>query len=76
VVSAKGIQVYQSKVEAIQTWPQPKIVMKVISFHGLASFYKRFIKDFNSNIESITKCIKKGAFELTKVVQRASEEVK
>jgi len=66
----------QSKVEAIKAWLQSKSVTKVRSFHGLASFYTRFIKDFSSIIAPITKFMKKGVFEWTKATQRALEEIK
>jgi len=60
VVSAKGIQVDQSKVEEIQTWPELKTFMEMRSCHGMASFTKRFIRNFSSVMAPITKYIKKG----------------
>ena len=40
VVSAKGIEVDKEKVKAIKEWPTLKLITKVRSFHGLASFYR------------------------------------
>ena len=59
VVSARGIQVDEEKVRAIQDWPSPISVSKVRSFHGLASFYQWFVKDFSSIAAPITEVIKK-----------------
>jgi len=42
----------------------------------LASFYRRFIKDFSSLMALITECLKRGSFEWTKAAQKAFEEVK
>ncbi|XP_031377624.1 uncharacterized protein LOC116193034, partial [Punica granatum] len=60
VVSAQGIRVDEEKVRAIQEWPSPTSVSNVRSFHGLASLYRRFVKDFSSIAAPLTEVIKKN----------------
>jgi hypothetical protein len=48
-----------NKVRGIKEWPPPRSVFEVIIFHGLASFYRKFVRNFNSICAPILDTIKK-----------------
>lgn len=49
--SEKGVEPDEQLTEAVRTFPRPKNAKDIQSFHGLANYYRKFIKDF-ANIAS------------------------
>jgi hypothetical protein len=47
------------KVEVIKNWPSPKNIFEVRSFHGLAIFYQKFIRNFSRISAAMMDTVKK-----------------
>ncbi|XP_059292323.1 uncharacterized mitochondrial protein AtMg00860-like [Lycium ferocissimum] len=59
VVSSRGVEADESKIDAVKNWPTPKSIGDIRSFHRLASFYRRFVKGFSTIAAPLTEVIRK-----------------
>ena len=76
-MSAEGIRVDPTKIEAVVNWKPPRNVIKVRSFLGLAGYYRRFVRGFSVIASSLTKLLRKGIkFEWTDKCQNSFEQLK
>jgi hypothetical protein len=76
VISAEGVKIDSKKVKAILEWPSPKSITEVKSFHGLATFYRKFIRNFSSIVAPIIDCIKGKTFMWTNEVEESFKFLK
>jgi hypothetical protein len=58
VLNENGLSMEQDKIRAIQEWPHPKSKKQILSFLGLAGYYRRFIKNFSELALEMTELLK------------------
>ena len=76
IISAQGLEVDPSKIEAIKSWPLPKTITEVRSFHGLASFYRRFVRNFSAVTAPLTDCMRGTSFTWTEAAGLSFQTIK
>ncbi|GBG77249.1 hypothetical protein CBR_g23577 [Chara braunii] len=59
VISGDGLAPEAAKIAAIQEWPQPQTMRDVRSFMGLASYYRKFVRNFYEVAAPLTNLTKK-----------------
>ncbi|XP_038678354.1 uncharacterized protein LOC119979794 [Tripterygium wilfordii] len=76
IVSDQGVCADPSKVQAILDWPTPNSLHNIRSFHGLASFYRRFVQNFSTLIAPIIECLRGKVFQWTDEADQSFRLVK
>jgi hypothetical protein len=71
-LTQEGLKMDDHKVKAIMDWEPPKSVLALRSFLGLASYYRKFIKNFAKIAAPLTNLLKKSA--VTHEWERARDE--
>ena len=62
-----GISVDPRKVEASESWPQPRKKTEVQAFLGLVNYYRRFIRNFSTIAKPLTALTSNAPFILSEL---------
>jgi len=58
VIYPGGLEVQQTKVEAIAHIPRPMDVSRVYAFMGLANYYHKYVKGFSAMVKPLNMLLK------------------
>ena len=59
LISSNELKMDLEKVKEIKQWSSPRSMFEVRSFHGLTSFYRKFIRDFSGISAAMMDTVKK-----------------
>jgi hypothetical protein len=73
VISSNELKMDREKVKEIKEWLSPRSMFEVRIFHGLTSFYRKFIKDFSGICVPMMDIVKKTykSFKWTEEAERS-----
>jgi hypothetical protein len=77
VLSEGGVSVDPGRVKDVLEWEPPQNVSDIRNFLGLASYYRRFIKDFSKIAKPMTQLLeKRKEFKWSEECQASFEELR
>jgi hypothetical protein len=75
IISESGVATDPAKVSAVLQWPSPTSVKGLRSFLGLASYYRRFVRNFGIIAKLLIDLLKKGTLFIWTVEHQQAFEV-
>ncbi|GJS33672.1 ty3-gypsy retrotransposon protein [Tanacetum coccineum] len=76
IISGHGVEVDPKKVVAVREWPVPMTQRQVRGFLGLAGYYRRFIKGYETMAAPLTNLLRKEDFKWGESESTAFETLK
>ena len=76
VMSSDGVQPVPEKIQAIQTWPQPRTTRALRGFLGLVGFYCRFIKGYATIASPLSQLLTKAELVWSPEAESAFQRLK
>ena len=77
MISKRGIEPCNDKIEAVRNWEVPKTIKQVRAFLGTVSYYRKFIRGFSEIANPLNELLKKDKkFSWTKECQISFDELK
>ncbi|GBG58708.1 hypothetical protein CBR_g109 [Chara braunii] len=61
VLDGDGIKPEDNKIAAIRDWPTPRTLTELLSFLGLANYYRKFVRNFSTIAAPLRRLLKKEA---------------
>ncbi|XP_040249446.1 uncharacterized mitochondrial protein AtMg00860-like [Aegilops tauschii subsp. strangulata] len=76
-LTAEGLSVDPTKIQAVTEWQTPSNVKEVRSFLGLVGYYRKFVEGFSSIARPMTQLLKKDKkFEWSPKCEESFQELK
>lgn len=75
-VSGNGVEMDQSKVQAVLDWSSPTSIKQLRGFLGLTGYYRRFIQGYASIALPLTSLLKKDSFKWDAQADLAFQQLK
>ena len=76
IISPTKIAVDPAKTAAIHAWLTPQSLFDIRSFHGLAQFYRHFVRNFSSIAAPLTELFRQTQFAWNPTAERAFQQLK
>jgi len=76
VISADGVAMDADKVATVAEWPVPRSARGLRGSLGLASYYRKFIRDFDTIAAPLTHLLRKDAFTWPMEADQAFQALK